>query len=148
MDFGLSRFDTAHRTQRLPLPEISADPASPLTLIVAQIHLGNSRYNAWLLKHAAPDPATIPADGTPERREYEDSRTAAMLGAVSIVDWENVLCDAGSAPYSPENATEFLLQLRAARLDVFRRIAAFAIDPANWTTGTTPPTDTDALGKG
>ncbi len=147
MDYGLARFDTATRTRRLELPEISADPAHPLTLIVAQCHQGNSRYASWILKNAPSDPASVPAESTPEGREYSDARTAAMIANASIVDWENVLGDGAPATCTPEHAAEFLHQLRAARRDVFQRIATFVFDPANWTASAVTPTDPAALGK-
>jgi hypothetical protein len=146
MDFGLARFDTINRTRRLELPEISADPTAPLTLIVAQCHHGNSRYASWILKNAPSDESTMPALGTPERREMDDERTTAMVASAAIVDWENVLDDGQPAPCTPEAAVEFMRQLRAARRDVFLRIGYFVIDPANWTS-TASPTDSAALGK-
>lgn len=146
MDFGLSRFDTALRTQRLELPEVTADGTPTLTLILTQISASNSRYHNWLLKRAPLAPASIPAEGTPEHVDYTDARTAEMVGAVSIVGWEHVLGDGQPAPCTPEHAIDFMRQLAQCRPDVFRRVSNFVIDPANWQSAT-PPTDATALGK-
>ncbi len=147
MDFGLARFDTAQRTQRLELPEISSDPTQPLTLILTQIAKENSRYHNWLLKRAPSDPGAVPAEGTPEHVDFTNARTAEMIGAVSLAGWENVLDDGQPAPCNADHAVEFMRQLLQYRPDVFRRVSAFAIDPENWQPSAAPPTDPAALGK-
>lgn len=147
MDFGLARFDTVNRTLRLELPEISADPKAPLTLIVAQLHNGNSRYNEWLIKHAAPDESSIPKENTPEWRDYNDRRNIELLGAAAVRGWQNVLADGGSVECTPEHVVEFLGQLCAARRDTFQRVVRFCADEANWKDEATPPTDPVKLGK-
>lgn len=155
MDFGLSRFNARLRTRRLDLPEITADGFPTLVLIIAELGAANPAHYSWIVTHAAPDPATIPADGTPERRDYNRRRNVEMLGAAAIVGWENVL-DAASgqpAPCTPENATDFMAQLLENRLDVFDQVFMFAMRPeiakdAAAAPGAVPPTDPVDLGKG
>lgn len=149
MDFGLSRFDVAQRTQRLQLPEISADPATPLTLILTQVAAKNSRYTNWLITHAAPDPDSIPAEGTPARVDYDRGRTAETVGASLVAGWENVSADGGPVPYTPEHGVEFMRQVLRDAPYVFNRIWSFVLMPSNWQDpAAAPPTDPVDLGKG
>lgn len=149
MDFGLARFDARQRTRRLELPQISADPAAPLVLVIAELGSANANHYNWVLKHAAPDPATIPAEGTDERTDFWRRRHAEFIGAVAIVGWENVTADGDPAPCTPEHGQAFMRQLLEHRLDVFDQVVAFVyadlqkpdVEPA------APPTDASDLGK-
>lgn len=147
MDFGLARFNARTRPRRLELPQITSPDSPTLALLVADLGGSNPAHYSWLLKHAAPDPATVPAEGTPERRDYNRQRNAVFIGEVAIVGWENVCCDGQPAPCTPEHAITFMRQLAEHRPDVFDAVTLFVFNPEQPAAPTVPPTDPDDLGK-
>lgn len=160
MDFGFARYDLNEITRRIELPEVSPDPAKPLTLIVRAAAAGNRDFANSLFKYvkaktpdktpgdavqppvdAPPAPPAAAPDEATVRREF-----AEIYAGTSIIGWENAFDGGKPAPFSIPAAQELLVQLMEHVPDVWRRrVRDYVDDVANFRPPTVDPVD---LGKG
>lgn len=152
MGFGLQAFDLGIVTRRLELPEISADKAKPLTLIVGYCGVGTSRFDNAMFRRALAKgedekggDAPLPADALAKMvaRDAETNELIAVSGSVS--SWENVLEDGHPAACMPDAVQRFLTELREHCPAVWRRIVSFVVDRENF--GAPARIDSGDLGK-
>ncbi|HET9893233.1 MAG TPA: hypothetical protein VFQ42_22335 [Mycobacterium sp.] len=156
MDFGLERFDLSKLTRKIQLPDISADPDRPVTLIVRAANLGNvALRNEVIRRDAAKKAAETPpppdaqalAAAPPAKTEAEAiADDAALLAGTVLVGWENVTAAGAPVPFTPEAARDLIIQLRTHVPDLWDSQIASVIyqGPALWRT-TADPVE---LGKG
>ncbi len=149
MAFGLARFDLSTITRRLELPEISADPSKPVTLILRFVGAGNRAWEAWMFGRDAAakhdEEGAAPGGVLAERAANRAAAMEALL-AVGLVGWEHVCEDGTPSEFSPTTAAAFLAELMERCQDVLVRAVNFALDRANFR-GSAPPDAID-LGKG
>lgn len=145
MAFDLERFDLSLVTRRLELPEISVDPAKPVTLIGRQADPRNPAFRNELFKQKPTPPATSetapPADAAPAepaalaRAATEDLTTrgvsadgvdvVALYAASVLTGWESVTENGEPVPFSAAAAEQFLRALLAHCNDVWVRVFLF-----------------------
>lgn len=177
MDFGLSKYDLSVITRRIELPEVSADPAKPLTLIVRCADVRNRDFASNLFKlrplpkaeadkpagelPPAPDaappaetaalvpaPAPAPEVDPDEAARLGRERAATLFAGAVLVGWENAESGGKPVPFSLEAARELMLQLMEHVPDVWViRVRRLVEDMANFRPGP-PPIDPVDLGKG
>jgi hypothetical protein len=145
MGFGLQRFDLGAITRRLELPEVSIDPAKPLTLIVRYCGTGNSLWENAMFRRAVAKREEPTADAPDP--DATNARTIETIAESQVVaDWEQVAEDGASAPCTPEAVARFLTELLQYRPDVWRRVVGYVITRTNFDPA--PQGDAVALGKG
>jgi len=136
-DFGLDRYDLSRITRRIPLPEISPDPAKPFTLIVCSASNGNRGYRNALFKRSKQDDAvTDPL----VRDEAALAELAQDLAGTVIVGWENVFEDGKPLAFSAEAANRLVVELLTRVRDVWNARVAPVIwsDPGSFRTAPDP----------
>lgn len=144
MAFGLAQYNLTTITRRLDLPEISGDPARPLTLIVRFCGVGNKAWETlmfqWAAERKADADALVPPSA-PDR--IIDNK---VLAGTVIVDWENVTDDGVAVSCDADTAAQFLAELDENCPDVWRRVLNFVVERTNFRAPTA--IDAVALGKG
>lgn len=152
MDFGFARYDLNRITRRIELPEVSPDPAKPLTLIVRTADVRNQDFANSLFKFVKakqPPAADAPpaADPAPVQDEAAiRAEIAALYAGTAIVGWENATDNGQPVAFSVEAAQELLVQLMTHVPDVWRtRVRDYVDDAKNFRPPTVDPVD---LGKG
>ena len=149
MDFGFSRYDLTQITRRIELPEVSPDPAKPLTLIVRCAATGNRDFSNALFKYAKTRTSEKPpVDGgevSPPDEATGRREVAEVYAGTAIVGWENAFDGGQPAPFSVSAAQELLIQLMQHVPDVWRlRVRDYVDDAKNFRPAAVNPVD---LGK-
>lgn len=154
MAFGLERYDLSRLTRRIELPEISADPARPITLLLRAASMGNSAFRSELFRitaaerKAAAEPTAEPAPA-PDPADAEAAaiaEDATIIAGTILVGWENVTDDGRPVAFSADRAREFVIAMRTHVPDIWNaRVAAVMYEaPEKWR----PIADPVDLGKG
>lgn len=146
MAFGLSRFDLTTLTRRLELPEISADPAKPLTLILRFLGIGNRDWESWrFARDAAAGDGEQPKKPTAQRLADNRADMRDTLSMIGLVGWENVLEDGTPVVFTADAGVRFSAELHNVVPNTLSKIADFASTRSNFRTEPAPdPVD---LGK-
>lgn len=146
MAFGLSQYDLTTITRRLELPEISADPAKPLTLLVRFCGWGNKVWESRAFQRAAEAKAAADAPGFAATSPTFHAEHNAAMAEAAIVGWENVADDGVPVDYDAETAVRFLAELDERCPDLWRHVVLYVGERANFRSS--PAIDAGALGKG
>lgn len=149
MAFGLSRFDLTTLTRRLELPEISADPAKPLTLILRFLGIGNRDWESWRFARDAaagdvdqkkPVAQRLAAAGDGEQPKKPTAQRLAdnradmrdTLSMIGLVGWENVLEDGTPVVFTADAGVRFSAELHNVVPNTLSKIADFASTRSNF----------------
>lgn len=145
MAFDLERFDLSLVTRRLALPDISVDPAKPVTLIGRQADERNPVFYNELFKRrpkrststeTAPlaEASTEPpvaiiraatADLATTGTSADGVDAIALYATAVLTGWENVTENGEPVPFSTAAAEQFLRALLAHCNDVWIRVFLF-----------------------
>lgn len=147
MAFGLTAFDLTIITRRLELPEISPDPAAPLTLIVRFCGAGNRVWESLQFQRAAARAADAGGAESNDDSIKENTALSSLIAATAIVGWEHVVEDGQLAVFTEDGAERFMAELLEHCPDVWRRAATYVVDRGNFRGKAAAP-DAGALGKG
>jgi hypothetical protein len=137
MAFGLARFDLTQLTRSLALPEISADPAHPLTLILRFCGIGNRDWEAWRFARDAATSDADPKKPTAQRIAENRADMRDCLATVGLSGWENVLDDNGTpVAFAPDTAKQFAAEVHDRIPATLAKIADWAATRSNFATAT------------
>lgn len=145
MGFGIRSFDPAAAVP-LPLPSISADLDSPITLLLRHAGNGNPGYMNAMLKSAQ---RATSGGGLLLAIQQDRENDVDIFAEHVIVGWKNVSWDGEPCTFSVTECARFLRELILpppdGRPDIFDRVRGFARNPENFRGTLAKPAD---VGKG